>query len=190
MKRFKNLIISLFITFIFSPSVFAQAGVKTELGEVSNFGELTSLVWAYGSKVLIVLAIFFIVLGAFFYIGSGGEEERVTDGKKMIFGSLITILIVLFSGVLIRTLHQPARNTSGLLSEVPEVIGNATNILISFIGAFSLIMFIYSAFIYFTAQGNQAQIQKAHKSLKYAIYGVITGSLAYAIVNLVVHFFT
>jgi hypothetical protein len=161
---------------------------QTELGEVSTFAELISVIWSYGSNVIVALAIFLIVLGAFFMIASAGNEERVQDGKELIFGSITSLLIVLFSGVLIRTLHKPAEGTAGKLSEIPMVIQNTTNILISLIGAFSIVMLIASAFIYMTAHGNKDRIKKAHTSLKYSLYGLAVGLLAYTIVNTIIRF--
>lgn len=162
--------------------------MQTELGQVSNFGDFISLIWAFGSRAIIAFAIFFIVLGAFYYIASAGNEEKIDQGKEMIFGSLIAIVIVLLSGVLIRILHQPAQGVPSTLSEVPTVIGNATNILISLIAAFSFLMLAYAGILYLTGRGEKNRILKAHRAFAYSIYGLIIGVLAYAIANAVVHF--
>ncbi|MBN2306619.1 hypothetical protein JXD20_01425 [Candidatus Peregrinibacteria bacterium] len=162
--------------------------MQTELGQVNNFGEFVSLIWAFGSKAIIALAIFFIVLGAFYYIASAGNEEKIEQGKEMVYGSLIAIVIVLLSGVLIRILHQPAQGVESALSEIPTVIGNATNILISLIGAFSFLMLAYAGFLYLIGKGQKAQILKAHRAFAYSIYGLILGVLAYAIANAVITF--
>ena len=162
--------------------------MQTELGQVNNFGEFVSLIWAFGSRTIIAFAIFFIVLGAFYYIASAGNEEKIEQGKEMVVGSLIAIVIVLLSGVLIRILHQPAQDVSGALSEVPAVIGNATNILISLIGAFSFLMLAYAGFLYLTGRGVKARILKAHRAFAYSVYGLILGVLAYAIANAVITF--
>jgi cytochrome bd-type quinol oxidase subunit 2 len=179
------LIIGIFL----SPTLaYAQDGTQTQLGEVSTFGELVSLIWAYGSNVLIALAIFFIVLGALFYIASAGNEERIKQGKEMIFGALIAIVVVMLSGVLIRTLHKPAEGVSGALAEVPDVIGNATNILIGLIGTFTILMLIYAGFMYLVGRGEAEKIEKAQNALRYAVYGLVIGVLAYAISNAVIRF--
>ncbi|MBU0727866.1 hypothetical protein KKA95_04245 [Patescibacteria group bacterium] len=174
---------------LLSPTLaYAQDSTQTALGQVSSFGELISLIWAYGSNVLIALAIFFVVLGALFYIASAGDEDRIAQGKEMIFGSLIAIAIVLLSGVLIRTLHKPAEGSTGALAEVPDVIGNATNILIGIIGSFTILMLIYAAFLYLTGRGEVEKIEKASRAMRYAIYGLIIGALAYSITNIVIRF--
>jgi len=188
MKKVKYIIGALAIGLLNPALAYAQEVAETPLGEVSTFGELVSLIWAYGSNVIIALAIFFVVLGAFFYVASAGNEERIRQGKEMIFGSLIAIVVVMLSGVLIRTLHKPAEGTTGALAEVPDVIGNATNILISIIGAFTVLMLIYAAFLYLTGRGATEKIEKAHNAFRYAIYGLVIGVLAYAITNAVIRF--
>ena len=162
--------------------------MQTELGQVDNFGEFVSLIWAFGSRAIIAFAIFFIVLGAFYYIASAGNEEKIEQGKEMIYGSLIAIAIVLLSGVLIRILHQPAQGVANSLSEVPVVIGNATNILISLIGAFSFLMLAYAGLLYLTGGGEKTRILKAHRAFAYSIYGLMIGVLAYGIANTVIRF--
>jgi len=167
---------------------YAQEATQTPLGEVNTFGDLISLIWAYGSNVIIALAIFFVVLGAFFYVASGGNEEKIDQGKQMIYGSGIAIVIVMLSGVLIRTLHKPSEGSTGNLAEIPKVIGNATNILIGIIGAFTILMIGYSALLYMTGRGDSDKIENAQNALRYAIYGLIVGILAYAIANTIIHF--
>ena len=162
--------------------------MQTELGQVSNFGEYVSLIWSFGSRVVVAFAVLFIVLGAFYYIASAGNEEKIEEGKEMIFGSLIAIAIILLSGVLIRILHQPSQGTSGTLAEIPEVIGNTTNILISFIGAFSFLMLAYAGFMYLTGRGEKDLILKAHRAFAYSVYGLVIGVLSYGIANTVIRF--
>ncbi len=173
---------------LFSPeNAFAQT--QTALGEVNNFAEFISIVWSYGSQVIIGLAVFLIVLGAFFYVSSGGNDERIGQGKQLIFGSFIAILIVIFSGVLIRTLHKPAQGSTGALSDVPNVINNATTILVSIIGAFTVLMFVYAGLMYVLARGDTIKIDKAHAAMRYAVYGLIIGVLAYGLVNTLINYF-
>lgn len=183
-----NKITYIIVALLIPTSAYAENGTQTGLGEVSTFGELISLIWAYGSNVIIALALFFIVLGAFFYIASAGNEEKIGQGKEMIFGSITAIIIVMLSGILIRTLHKPAEGTTGALSEIPNVIGNATNILIGIIGAFTMLMLIYAGFLYLTGKGEEGKIEKAQRAVTYAIYGLIIGVLAYAITNIIIKF--
>ncbi|MBU1017604.1 hypothetical protein KKA33_01090 [Patescibacteria group bacterium] len=189
-RTLKIIIATLLLVALFLPfSTFAQDTTQTVLGEVSTFGEFISLVWNYGSQVIIALAVFLIVLGAFFYVASGGNDERISQGRQMIFGSLIAILIVIFSGILVRTLHKPAEGTTGYLTDVPNVISNATTILVGLIGAFSVLMLVYAGYLYITARGDADKVSKAHASIRYAIFGLVIGLVAYAAVSTVINYF-
>jgi hypothetical protein len=188
MNKNKFYKIGLLMMGFFVPNL-AHAQVQTALGEVSTFGEYISLIWSYGSQVIIGLAVFLIVLGAFFYVASAGNQERIDQGKQLVFGSLIAILIVIFSGVLIRTLHKPAEGTTGTLSDVPTVITNATNILVAIIGAFTVLMFVYAGLMYVMARGDTSKVAKATAAMQYAVYGLVIGVLAYAGVNTIVNYF-
>src|SRR3989338_7632787 len=166
----------------YGQDVAEPLSTATPLGQVSTFSELVSLLWAYGAQVIIGLAIFFVVLGALFYIASAGNDERISEGKQMIFGSLIAIVIVLLSGVLMRTLHKPTAGTTGTLAEVPKVIGNATSILVGLIGAFAVLMLAYGGILYITGRGDEEKLEKAHHAFRYAVYGLVVGALAYTLV--------
>lgn len=43
------------------------------------------------------VAIFFLILGAYYYITSGGDEKRAEKGKAIIFNTFIATLILLAS---------------------------------------------------------------------------------------------
>lgn len=194
--KMKNKLISIIALTLLSPTLaLAQSAVTTNttqtvLGRVSTFGDYISLIWSFGSQVILALAVFFIILGAFFYIASAGDERRIDQGKQMIFGSLIAMVIVILSGVLIRTLHKPAEGTSGNLTDVPQVINNASTILLTLIGAFTVAMFIYAGFLFITAQGDVLKTDKAKSALRFAVIGLIVGVSAFAIVRTVLTYLT
>ena len=188
-KIFSAITVLLAVGLLGPQATLAQETVQTALGGVSTFGDFVSLAWSYGSQVIIALAAFFIVLGAFFYVASAGREERISQGKQMIVGSFVAIVIVIFSGVLIRLLHKPAEGSAGYLGDVPAVINNATRLLVGAIGAFTVLMLIYAGFLYMTAQGDTDKINTAQNAFRYAIYGLVIGVLAYTLVGAVVNYF-
>jgi len=170
-------------------AALAQTTTQTPLGEVSTFGDLVSLAWSFGSQAILALAALFIVLGAFFTVASLGNEERISQGRQMIVGSLVAIVIVIFSGVLMRTLRQPTAGITGNLADIPTVINNATNILVGSLGAFAVLMMTYAGFLYITAHGDTEKINKAHGAMRASVIGLIVGALAYVIVINAVNYF-
>lgn len=162
---------------------------STVLGEVENFGEFISLIWNFSSQFILGLAILFIVVGAFFYVGSGGNQDRIDQGRQMIFGSIIATLMVIFSGVLIRTLFQSSVGTTGYLTDIPNVLNNATLILMSILGAYTVIMFIYAAYLYVTSQGEVEKMIQANRSLRYAVLGLLIGLSAYGLITTILNNF-
>ena len=103
--------------------------MQTELGQVNNFGEYISLLWSFGSRVIVAFAIFFIVLGAFYYIASAGDDEEIQQGKEMIKEKLFQLLT---NPIWIST----ALPKNQKLSMIPSHINEEKDIKINFIGSY------------------------------------------------------
>jgi hypothetical protein len=52
-------------------------------------------------------------------------------------------------------------------------IGKIINVILGFLGIIFIVLIIYGGFMWMTAQGNEAQVEKARKILIRAIIGVI-----------------
>lgn len=57
------------------------------------------------------------------------------------------------------------------------------NVFSIIIGVISVVMIIYSGFLYVTSSGDANNVTKAKNALMYAIIGIVIASLAAAIVN-------
>ena len=66
-----------------------------------------------------------------------------------------------------------------------EIIGQAVNILLSFLGIIFIILIILAGYHWMTAGGNQETITKAKGSLKSSIVGLLIVVGAYAIWELI-----
>ena len=75
------------------------------------------------------------------------------------------------------------------MSDVPNVIFNASYVLIGMIASITVVMLVYAGLMYATAAGNTDKVKKATDAFKYAVIGLAVGLLAFAIVNNVVHYF-
>ncbi len=78
------------------------------------------------------------------------------------------------------------RNTLGELSTAGEskdifvVISNITNIILTFLGAIAVLLFLYGGFKWFTSQGNSEQIEAAKKIMGAAVVGLAIIFASYA----------
>ncbi len=176
----------------FPSLAFAQE--TTELGQVEDFGELISKIWGFGFVVILALSVMMIVVGGFMYMASGGSDDRVDLAKQIVNGSLISTAIVLFSGVLQRLISQTTENLDKenevvKITQLPDAIKNATNILLAMAGGFAVIMLIMSSYQYVIARGDSDKIDKAKKGLTYSILGLGVSVGAFVIMNTFIGFF-
>lgn len=73
----------------------------------------------------------------------------------------------------------------GDLSAVNDLLGNAAQILLWFVGALSVIFIIVGGIQYITSAGNSAGTEKAKKTITYAIGGLALALSTGAIINLI-----
>ena len=154
---------------------------------------LTSLLNAL-QGVIVVISIVFIVIGAVFYITSGGSQKRIETAKKAIFASLIGLAI----GIAAPTFLKEISNILGwttdneMVSEAPTIATialNTLNFLLSIVGTISLIMLIVAAIMYLTAAGDEDRIDKGKKLFKYALIGITIALASLVIVKQIAGFF-
>jgi len=86
------------------------------------------------------------------------------------------------------TANQAGYDTAGAPS-VEALIGNIILILLSFVGVIFLVLVIYAAIIWMTAQGNEEKAKKALQILTDSIIGLIITLSAYAITSLLISYF-
>jgi hypothetical protein len=187
MKRFFPLI-AIAVIFTLPILAFAQETSTTELGEVEDFGDMISKIWSWGFVVILSLSVAMIVVGGFLYMMSSGNEEKIDQAKQIIDGSLISTGIVLFSGVIQKLLVKPTESLSPTgeslkLGQLPEAVKNATNLLLTMIGGFAVVMIILSAYQYISSGGDAEKLDRAKKSLMYSIIGLGVALSASLILN-------
>lgn len=113
-KALKNLRPILNIPFKTIPQ-FSTATFETQDGEIKSItvpwiAEYIIGVYQYALIIGAILAIIMIMLGGFLYMVSGARPELATKAKKMIFGSL-TGLILLLGSYLVLSLINPELTT-------------------------------------------------------------------------------
>ena len=114
MKKISSLILAILIliTPVFSfaqllPSCATGPGNCTLCDMIKLFINWTN----FSASAVGTLAVFFFVIGGFYWIFSMGNEERITKGKKMMINSLIGVFVVFFAWMIVGLLVQTLTNT-------------------------------------------------------------------------------
>lgn len=68
---------------------------------------------------------------------------------------------------------------------LPDIIGEGIKVALGVIGAIALALFVYGGFIWMTAAGNTARVQKGREVLVWATIGLIVIFTSYALLNFV-----
>ena len=68
---------------------------------------------------------------------------------------------------------------------LPNILKNATNIVLFVAGALAVIMIIYGGIRYITAHGDEKQVKVAKDTIVYSVVGLIIAIIAYALVTFI-----
>ena len=69
---------------------------------------------------------------------------------------------------------------------VYETISNIINIILSFLGALAILLFLYAGFKWLTSQGNTDKIDEAKKLMGAAVVGIAIIFAAYALSTFII----
>lgn len=116
-------------------------------------------------------------------------------------GSLVVLGLVVCAFSFLSISIQPALAQDTSLEEVgdtaglqetslPTVIGRIIGVFLSILGIVFLILVIYAGFLWMTAAGDSAKVEKARKILVQAVIGLIITLSAYAITSFVIRSLT
>lgn len=109
MRKFINHTLAFVATSaIYAPSVFADvldSGVKTPTGSVidpdTSIGSIVSFIIGFLLTVAVLIALLYIVIGAFQWITSGGDKTKVESARNHIIAAIIGLIIIALSFVII-----------------------------------------------------------------------------------------
>ncbi len=71
-------------------------------------------------------------------------------------------------------------------ADLPLVVGNLINVLLSVLGIIFVVLVVYAGFLYLTAQGDEKKVTKAKDILARAVIGLVIIIAAYSISNFVI----
>lgn len=142
-------------------------------------------------KVVIGLALLFIILGGVLYMLSAGNEDRMNTARKMIIYAIIGLAITVGAAVILKELATAfggsttfanfsgaSQYTSGL-PDAMAILTNVINLLLACLGILGIIGIVIGGFWYLTAGGDEKKAEIGKKTLVYAIIGlaIAIGSL-------------
>ena len=138
------------------------------------------------------IAILFIIVGAYFYLTSAGEEDKAKKGKDSIIFAVVGLIVMVLSRAIVSVFYAEGgpKDLGGRMVDVAGVKGLINSIIsfgTSFVGGLAVLMLIYSGFLWITARGEEGEVEKAKKILTYSIIGIAIVVFSYTIVTIIVN---
>lgn len=190
--------------FLLATPVFAGPSSGPSTGMVTvgvtnplNFttvNDLLAKILTFLQTFIVILALIFIIIGAFLYISSGGDSGRVEAGKKCITAALIGLALGIAAPAFLRQIADILGWTAapptgvGTSLTLIQIATNILNFLLSIVGVVALIMLVIGAFMYLTAAGDEDRIDTGKKIAKYSIIGITIALAALVLVRQIAAF--
>ncbi len=140
-------------------------------------------------KIIVILSLVFIVLGAIFYIVSGGDEGRIKLAKGAITASVIGLAIGIAAPSFLKEIggiigwgSADSSAVAGALT-ISQIASNALDFLLSIFGVLAIIMLVVGGIAYLSSAGDEDRIDTAKKIVKWAIIGIVVAFSAMVIVD-------
>src|SRR3990167_5978780 len=88
-----------------------DAGVKTPEGSTvipaeTSIGQIVGFLVAFIIVIAFLAALLYIVIGAFQWITSGGDKQKVADARNHIIAAIIGLIVIALSFVIINVVLQ------------------------------------------------------------------------------------
>lgn len=220
-KVSKNVLFFLPVLLVIPIAALAQCGVTGDTVEVCNPLKFSTVEGVLGSLlnalqgVIVVLAIVFLIVGAFFYITSAGNEQRVTTAKKAITASMIGLAIGVAAPSFLKEIYivlggnaeinctacqadptspdctscQAQNNAIQQAPSIVDIVLRVLNFLLSVFGTLALIMLVIGGVMYLTSAGDEKRVDTAKKIVKFSIIGIVVTLASLVIVRTIATFF-
>jgi hypothetical protein len=87
-----------------------STGLNCSAGTNINQLIKTVINWALG--ITFAIAVLFMIIGGFWYITAGGNEEQADKGKKTIINAIIGVIVIILSYVIVNVVSNLVSNTN------------------------------------------------------------------------------
>ena len=144
-------------------------------------------------KIIVVLALVFIVIGAVMILTSAGNSGMVENGKKAITMALVGFAIGIAAPSLLKELSilvgwGGAGAVASALT-LSEIAVRVLNFLLGTMGIVALVMMVIGAIMYLTSAGDEDMIDRGKDIFKYSLIGVIMAMVSMVLVTQIAQFF-
>ncbi len=170
------------------------------IGNIDNEETLKTSIWRIAANIGVditalaaYLVVGFVIYGGYLYLLSGGETSKVATGKKTIANAFIGLGIVLAANIIFNTLRfiliggnelNTCYSENGCITP-PEIITSSIQWVVGIAGLVAVIFLVIGGISYMTSSGESAKIEKAKKTILYALIGLAIVALAEIITSFV-----
>lgn len=147
-------------------------------------------------KIVVVLALIFLIIGAVMYIVSTGESETVERAKKAITMAIMGVVIAIAApsilkeiGTVIGWTDVSSSSTTSSALTLSEIAVKVLDFLLGISGVLSIIMMVIGGIMYLTSAGDEERIKKGKDIFKFSVLGIIIVLASLVIVRQIAKFF-
>ncbi len=162
----------------------------------STVNDLLTRILSFLQGFIVTLAILFIVIGGFLYITSAGNDGQMETAKKCILGAVIGLALGIAAPAFLKEVYTilgtdtTIPNGVGTSLSILQIAQNVLSFLLTIIGIIAIIMLVIGGIMYLTAAGNEDQLDRGKKIVKYSIIGIFIALASLVLVRQVAAFFS
>ena len=170
------------------------------VSNISSQDELKTNTWLIAANVLTDIGIIaaylvvgYVIYGGYLYMFSSGDPTKVSSGKKTLTNAFIGLAVVILANVILTAIRFALLNgtthsfsddciNTHCVEDESNLIVNAINWVIGISGAVAVIFVLIGGIGYITSSGDAQKLQKAKKTITYALIGLAIVALSEIIV--------
>lgn len=147
-------------------------------------------------QIIVLLALVFMVIGAFIYVTSAGEKDNIEKAKKTMTSAMIGLALGIAAPSFLKEIGSIlgwSGTNNAAVAAAPTLSTIATNVLnflLSTLGIVALVMMIIGATMYVTAAGDEDRVDTGKNIFKYSLIGVLLAMGSMVLLRQIAVFFS
>ena len=102
MKKLFNSFLSALVLILISAPATVHAAIWSDFGSANNFGEYASLIFAWTTPILGIIAFLMVIYAGYIFMTSEGNPQQVTTAKDILTGVIVGIILYFTAELLLR----------------------------------------------------------------------------------------